>query len=98
MIRFNKNNITIVRGDTAELEITFSEQVDSAVLSVKKKISDTDYVFQSQVVDGVLKITHADTNNLVPGQYVYDIQVKYGDVVDTPLIGEFNVVADVTRE
>ena len=98
MIKFNNNNISIVRGDTGEMQINFSEEIDRAVFSVKKNINDEEYVFQKEIIDGVLSFQHEDTNNLVPGKYVCDIQVTYGDVIDTPLIGAFIVIADVTRE
>ena len=98
MINIYNDKIRIVRGDTASLQINFSQEVDSAVLSIKKSVNDDEYVLQKQIVDGLLQFTHSDTNNLPAGRYVYDIQVTYGDVVDTPLIGVFEILPDVTRE
>ena len=100
MVKFcqHNNNINLIRGDTGLMQINFSQEVDTAVFSVKKNINDSKYVIQKDIVDGMLKIEHSDTNKLDAGKYIYDIQVTYGDVVDTPLIGEFTVIADVTRE
>lgn len=98
MIKFVNNNISIVRGDTGILQINFSQEVDSAVFSVKKNIEDTEYVLQKNITDGVLQINHDDTNDLEAGKYVYDIQVTYNGIIDTPIIAYFMVIADVTRE
>ena len=98
MIKFVNNNISIVRGDTGILQINFSQEVDSAVFSVKKNIEDTEYVLQKNITDGVLQFDHDDTNDLEAGKYVYDIQVNYNNNVETPIIAYFTVIADVTRE
>ena len=98
MIQFSNNNIYIRRGDTGKAEINFSRNVDSAVFSVKKRATDTKYIMQKDITNGILKFDHSDTNNLDDGRYVYDIQVTYDDVVDTPLSGDFVIVIDITRE
>lgn len=98
MIKVHNKKIYIVRGDTGPLYINLSQEVDNAIFSVKKNINDTDYVLQKEITGGMVKFKHEDTNNLETGEYVYDIQVEYGDDIDTPIIGTFTVIADVTRE
>lgn len=99
MIDFHNKKISMVRGDTnPPLQINFSREIDSAIFSVKKNINDTEYILQKQIVDGLLKFEHEDTNTLDAGDYVFDIQVVYDGEIETPLIGTFKLIADVTRE
>ena len=45
-----------------------------------------------------IHLTNGQTDNLEPGMYFFDIQVKKSDgVIKTILNGQVNVVADVTR-
>lgn len=98
MIKFHNKKIFLVRGDTAPLQFNFSQNVDRAVFSLKKNINDTEYVLQKEIVNGFLKFNHEDTNNLDAEEYVYDVQVEYDGEIETPLIGTFKLIADVTRE
>lgn len=41
-------------------------------------------------------LPHADTEDLAPGKYYFDIEVKYGGYVSTILAGTCEVLPDVT--
>lgn len=101
MVKVYGNTIQIVRGDSAHFQINFISEdeiiVDKAVFSIKKKIGDTEYVLQKVIDENEMTLTHEETENLEIGTFVFDIQVEYEGAVDTPIIGKFIVIADVTR-
>lgn len=78
MLKIKDNNLYLTRGDTAYLTVNFSteREIESLVFSVKKKVADTDYVFQIEaVLDNKFIFTPALTKELEYGKYVYDIQL-----------------------
>lgn len=103
--------IEMTRGDTLAFDVTISEiedvTVESLYFSVKKKASDTDYVFQKSIGNGITKIEELkyrvriapeDTYNLPAGKYRYDLQLKLGSDIYTPLMGSLIIDWDVTEE
>lgn len=98
MLKVYGKKMWLTRGDTGILQINYSVPVTSGVFSLKKNINDTEYVLQKDVTDGILKIEHADTNDLEARLYVYDIQVTAGTDVETVMKGVFDLLPDVTRE
>ena len=54
-------------------------------------------MLQKSVQDGKIKLDPADTADLQPGVYVYDIQTIIGGAVDTVAVGTYTLQPDVTR-
>lgn len=104
MFKVIGSNIYHTRGDTARLNVTIQyedgEEVTgyTAMFSVKKKLKDEEYLFQQEVTDGVIVITHDMTKNLPFGDYVYDIEVHTAEgEVQTIGPAEYHLTADVTK-
>ncbi len=104
MFELHKNNIYLTRGDTGIVDFApcfcdSGEPGDSyrAILSVKKNINDKDYVLQKETTDNLFIFEHADTKDIAPGKYIYDIEVHAEDQVDTMGPFKFVILADVTR-
>ena len=88
MFRLEGNTIRIIRGDTGILSLSIDNYKiapgDLVTFTVKRYIEDIDHVIKKiidQFEDGKAKIilSEADTLNLEPGKYVYDIQVNLQD-------------------
>ena len=45
-----------------------------------------------------IKISPEDTKNMKAGYYYYDIQIKVGDDVFTPLLNQLKIIEDITKE
>jgi hypothetical protein len=98
----------MVRGDTGTVELALTDEngnaiepeAYTAIFSLKKNIDDVAYIMQKQFVNGKVEFTHADTNNLPYGQYVYDVQVEILQDSSIHTIGAntFSILPDVTRE
>ena len=64
MLKIIGTNIYHIRGDTDSFDVNLTQEDGSdigpynAVFSVKKKITDATYVFQSTVQNGVVLLTH----------------------------------------
>ncbi len=69
----------------------------TAVLSVKKRYKDDEYLFQAPVENGAVHISHDMTQGLPYGDYVYDIEVTT-EAGEVQTIGpaEYHLLADVT--
>lgn len=102
--------LEIIRGDSLELQLDFATNITGATVffTAKSNIedSDEDAVLKTEVtshqsaVDGIsiVSFTAAETDALEPGNYVYDIQIKYaGGEVESWKHSSMSVVADVTR-
>ena len=108
MFQISKNVVRMVRGDTGTVELALTDENGNAIepaaymaiLSLKKNIDDVAYIFQKQFVNGKVEFTHADTNNLPYGQYVYDVQVEIlqDNSIHTIGANTFSILPDVTRE
>lgn len=106
MVEIKNGNITHTRGDTANFKLNLT--VDgaepdsySALFSVKRTLNDTKYLFQKESLDGIITITHEDTQGLPYGNYFYDIEI----CIDPSTEGEryitvgphrYTLLADVT--
>jgi hypothetical protein len=98
----------MVRGDTGTVELSLTDEngnviepaAYTAIFSLKKNIDDVAYIMQKEFTDGQVAFTHADTNNLPYGQYVYDVQIEILEDNSIHTIGAntFSILPDVTRE
>ena len=102
-------NIDLVRGDTLAFDVKVSElgggSVASMFFSVKKKATDTQYVFQESIGHGItllsggtykVRVAPGDTAPLPPGKYAYDLQIGIGQDIYTMLMGTLTLIQDVT--
>ncbi len=72
------------RGDTVDFDLNIRMEGEpvygyEAVFSVKRGYKDTDYLFQCNVEDGHVHISHETTQGLPFGDFYYDIQVRLPD-------------------
>ena len=104
-------NLEMTRGDTKALEVNLINltdlDLDSAYLSCRENPDDENYVFQKSLSDGITKveagkymvrIAPADTKNLDPGTYYYDLEIGVEDDIFTVMKGKLQLTYDVTRE
>lgn len=103
-------NLTMVRGDTYAFDLTLnldeSVTVEGIAFSCKKKETDTEYIFTKTLDDGItltegstyrVRVAPEDTEGVKAGTYYYDLELKLGDDVYTPLKGTMKIIQDVTR-
>lgn len=104
--------LRMIRGDTEVVTVTCEteegvprpfEAGDTVILTVAWEAGEQ--VLQKRVshfTDGaaVIALDHADTNDLLPGRYRYDVQMNAADgSVKTIVVpGDFVLEGDVTRE
>lgn len=99
-------NFTPKKGDQISFTITFTSDVnfDSMEMGVKKDYTDEDFVLLKTLGNGITKldnrkyqviITSQETNLLGFDTYVYDIRVRSGSVIKTPLSGRIMVKESV---
>lgn len=102
-------SIGLTRGDTARLTVSISndatnedyelDSLDVLVLSVKKKITDTDCVFQKTITGTkTFHIEPTDTEGVPFGMYKYDVQLttSSGDVYTVIEPTNFELLQEVT--
>ena len=107
-------DIEFTRGDTIPVSFTLLDAEgnvleltngDELYATVKKTISDKNFLFQKRYTagdivfeDGVYKFTiqSSDTNTLPYGMYVMDICLKSGDFVRTVALGDITITDEVT--
>lgn len=92
----------IMNPDGSESDLDF----DNVHFTVKKSFKDTQYIFQKKLSNGSIeklapsdyqvKITPQDTANMPFGNYVFDIQVTYGDTIKQTFPGEFAILNEAT--
>ncbi len=104
MFKVIGSNIYHTRGDTARLNVDITDKDGkeitgyTAMFSVKKKLKDVEYLFQLEVKNGAIDITHEMTRDLPFGDYVYDIEVHTAEgEVQTIGPAEYHLTADVTK-
>lgn len=103
MFTVRKGEIYHIRGDTGTLVFQPSFETGKAVsdytaiLSIKKNISDSDYILQKTCKDGQFNFAAEDTEALEAGDYIYDIEVHVGKTVQTIGPYKYHLLADVTR-
>ena len=109
-----RHDITNPRGDsfTFSLKVPLDSVVDSIYFSIKKNKTDESYVVHKSIGSGIEDVTEVsdefkwytvslspeDTNNVEPGDYYHDFQVKMDGEVQTLMEGTFKITSDVTRE
>lgn len=107
MLKVDDGNITLTRGDTAviDLDIKVNGQPydfssnDKVVFSLKESYDDQSYIMQRQLTNHLLTFSHADTNNLDVGTYVYDVQLSFHDgQVVTYGPYKLKLTNDITRD
>ena len=106
--------LELIKGDTFvfDFEIEGLQQdLESCFFSCKKDKVNSEYAFQKSLNNGITKIDTAensriyqvkilpeDTKNMKSGYYYYDIQIKVGDDVFTPLLDQLKIIEDITKE
>lgn len=101
MLKIINNEIYHRRGDTGQIGFAPTlngSEVPSytAIFSVKKTIDDTTYLYQKTFSDGLISITHEDTNLREYGDYWYDIEVRIDEGYYTVGPYRYHLVPDVT--
>ena len=112
MLTIIGTDVHMIRGDTEQLVVTcqFSdgterpfEAGDTVTLTVAWPMGPT--VLQKRVTDfvegaAVISIAHADTNELAPNAYRYDVQLTTRDGTVATIIppAKFMLEGDVTRD
>lgn len=102
IIRPEKNLIIMTRGDTLILDVNIvdadgneyvPEPTDQLRFALKKSYTDEHPLLIKNIpIDTCeLRIDSAETKELVqPGEYVYDIQITYGDGIVSTIIPNAN--------
>lgn len=111
MVTTNKN-FKLVRGDSLIFGFLVQDTdgnpdaIDSATFSCKSDLGDTEYVFQKTMDNGIslveagkynVRIAPEDTNTLPTQKYYYDLEVTIESDVYTILIGQIDLLPDITR-
>lgn len=103
MFAFDNSVLKITRGDSGIVRLNLktadgTEVSDyTAVLTLKKNIHETENALQIACDSGKFQFDHSSTENLTPGNYVYDVQIIRDGAYTT--IGPYQaiVIPDVTR-
>ena len=102
-------DFSFIRGDTARIRIQLRNTEvlpDEIWLSVKRTVNATDYILQKSLTDGIeagedmtydIRIAPEDTQELQIGVYYYDVELRYGEDIYTPVVGRLGLGADITR-
>lgn len=106
-IDLDNNNITIIKKDTASLNIALDNYIlksgDTVTMTIDKEVENEEPIKQIIVTnftdqgEAVIKLTSEDTD-LEIGTYKYDIQVNTADGRVDTIIGpaKFKIVGGVT--
>lgn len=87
MLTVNGNEIRVSRGNTAILNVSIENPDGSAyepldgdniLFSLKKRITDTEFLLQKPVTNGQLVFDDEELN-LHPGKYIYDLKAYLAD-------------------
>ena len=99
-IRWQRFIICTPFGEPADIEFT------NIYFTVKKDTTEEDYIFQKSLKRGEitkvgqgdyqLKIDSKDTEDMLFGDYVFDVQVSYYDLLKETFVGDFTVLPEVT--
>lgn len=106
MLSVLNDDITLTRGDTANLGLNIKKSDGSAydftndtvVFTVKTSTNTTDIVFQKHFSDGQITINPEDTQSLKYATYKYDVQIttELGEVFTVIAPHNFIVAMEVT--
>ena len=99
IVREDKNLITATRGDTILISVNIVDDLgnpyepdlenDELRFALKKNYNDEEPLLVKQIpIDTcVLRIESEETKHLIqPGDYVYDIQLTYGDGIVSTIV------------
>ena len=93
----------VKQGDQFSFTVTFTnlqEDLTTFVLGIKEDYDDAQMLLTKSLGNGITKIdtgkyrvdfTPAETAQLDPDQYVYDLRFTWEDTVFTPLSGYLNI-------
>ena len=100
-------DFSMIRGDTVQFTLTIknTDEIPAEIWFSVRKGSDAPYTFQKSLDDGIttdnedylIRIAPEDTQELTPGRYLYDVELKFGADVYTVLMGRIELIEDVTR-
>lgn len=102
-------NLTMVKGDTLAFGVKIDgldQDLDTAYFSCKSDPTDTTYIFQKSLGDGITKVktgkyrvrvAPSDTSGIEVGNYYYDLQIGVNSDVFTILRGKLKVEYEITR-
>lgn len=102
-------NLESLRGDTLAFGVEIeglTTDLATAYFSCKSDPTDTTYIFQKSLTDGITKVSTGtyrvrvapeDTKNLDAGTYYYDLQIGVSSDIYTIMIGKLKLVQDVTN-
>lgn len=108
MINERNRPIAMIKGDTVSFNMEFTDlpaDLDSAYFSAKANYSDNSYTFRKSLGDGIAKVSTgvysvrlapADTANVTPGRYYYDLQIGVSNDIYTIMFGEINILPEVS--
>ncbi len=108
MPNYTTYNIKMVKGDTESFgfEVTGIDSLDTTFFSCKRNSQDTEYVFQKGLGYGIaqdenncfaVRIAPADTKDLDPGQYWYDLEIGVNGDVFTIFRGVLELLPQITQ-
>ena len=101
-------NLNMVRGDTFAFQLVLTDLEDdvaSIFFTAKKRATDEAVVFQKSFSDGItlieankyaVRVSPSDTAGVAAGRYTYDLQIGIGDDIYTIMMGNLQIVQDVT--
>lgn len=110
MAAISDTNLSMVRGDTLAFGVEIEDldqDLETCYFSCKTDPSDTEYVFQKSLEDGIskvetgkyrIRVAPEDTYSLEPAKYYYDLQIGINSDIYTILKGKLDIVVDITRE
>ena len=101
-------DFSMIRGDTVQFTLTVknTDEAPTEIWFSVRRNSDAPYTFQKSLDDGItsdnecgylVRIAPEDTQELTPGRYLYDVELKFGADVYTVLMGRIELIEDVTR-
>lgn len=100
------NNITIVRGDSAEFDITARnketkepydfQEGDTVIFTVKRSAKSSIALIQKEGIQ--VRLRPEDTSSLPYGTYTYDVELTYADGYKDTFIQnkEFKIIGEET--
>lgn len=106
-------NFKLVRGDTLRFSFSISDingdpdSITGAKFTCKKNIDDDTYLFQKTLNSGItliesgkytVRISPSDTKDLPIQKYYYDLEIIIDNDIYTLLIGQIDLIPDVTRQ
>lgn len=86
MLELEDNIVKLTRGDTAYLTVPITNETtketytmaegDTLTMSCKRRLTDTQYTFQKEVVgNNTFTLQPSDTNGAEFGNHIYDVQL-----------------------